>query len=148
MEFQSWKVNFKTEVCSKSADFQLTVQWIKEVEISKSIDDHMTSRSITGRTDFSRLRCAWCDDCVCIEEASHQLRALPKKSKVSKSNVLKYTTDSYEEAKLQTLSMSMFEPPGADEAVQGLSDLFNIRLHNDDVQDFDTRWDSSSMIRK
>ena len=26
-------------------------------------------------------------------------------------------------------------------AVQSLSDLFNIRLHNDDVQDFDTRWD-------
>ena len=27
------------------------------------------------------------------------------------------------------------------EAVQGLSDLFNIRLQDDDVQDFDTRWD-------
>ena len=27
------------------------------------------------------------------------------------------------------------------EAVQGFSDLFNIRLQNDDVQDFDVRWD-------
>ena len=27
------------------------------------------------------------------------------------------------------------------EAVQGLSDLFNIRLQNDDVQDLDVRWD-------
>ena len=52
MECQSWKVNFKTEVCSKSADPQLTMQWIKEAEIAKSIDDLMTSRSVTGRTDF------------------------------------------------------------------------------------------------
>ena len=29
MEFQSWKVNFKTEVCSKSADPHLTMQWMK-----------------------------------------------------------------------------------------------------------------------
>ena len=29
---------------------------------------------------------------------------------------------------------------GAHEAVQGLSDWFNIRLRNDDVQDFDTTW--------
>ena len=32
---------------------------------------------------------------------------------------------------------------GACEAVQSLSDLFNIRLHSDDVQDFDTRWDQA-----
>ena len=43
LEFQSWKVNFKTEVCSKSADPHLTMHWIKEVEIAKSIDELMTS---------------------------------------------------------------------------------------------------------
>ena len=32
---------------------------------------------------------------------------------------------------------------GAYDAVQGLSDLLNVRLHNDEVQDFDTRWDQS-----
>ena len=52
MEFQSWKVNIKTEVCSKTADPHLTMQWIKEVEIAKSIDELMTSRSIVGRADF------------------------------------------------------------------------------------------------
>ena len=34
-----------------------------------------------------------------------------------------------------------FRATGAHEAAQGLSDLFNIRLRNDDVQDFDGRWD-------
>ena len=46
-ECQSWKFHYKTEVCSKSAEPQLTMQWIKEVEIATSIDDPMTSRSIT-----------------------------------------------------------------------------------------------------
>ena len=56
MELQSWNVNFKTEVCSKTADPHLTMQWIKEVEIAKSIDDLTTSRSIVGRIDFSDYR--------------------------------------------------------------------------------------------
>ena len=53
MEFQCWNVNFKTEVCSKTADHHLTMHWIKEVETAKSIDELMTSRSIAGRRDFS-----------------------------------------------------------------------------------------------
>ena len=32
---------------------------------------------------------------------------------------------------------------GTYEAVQGLSDLFSVRLQNDDVQNFDTRWDQA-----
>ena len=36
-----------------------------------------------------------------------------------------------------------FRTTGAHEAVQSLSDLFSIRLQNDDVQDFDTRWDQA-----
>ena len=51
MDFQSWKVNFRTEVCSKSADPHLTMYWIKEVEIAKSIGDLMISQSITRRRD-------------------------------------------------------------------------------------------------
>ena len=36
-----------------------------------------------------------------------------------------------------------FRATGAYEAVQGLSGLFNIRSQNDDVQDFDVRWDQA-----
>ena len=31
MEFQSWKVNFGTGVCLRTADPQVTMHWIKEV---------------------------------------------------------------------------------------------------------------------
>ena len=46
MEFQSWEVNFRAEVCLRTADLQITMFWIKEVESAKSIDELMTSRSI------------------------------------------------------------------------------------------------------
>ena len=36
-----------------------------------------------------------------------------------------------------------FRATGGYEAVQGISDLFSIRLPDDDVQDFDTRWDQA-----
>ena len=36
-----------------------------------------------------------------------------------------------------------FRATGACEAVQGLSDSFSTRLQNDDVQDFDVRWDQA-----
>ena len=42
MEFQSWKVNFRSEVCLSTADPQITMHWIKEVVIATSIDELMT----------------------------------------------------------------------------------------------------------
>ena len=52
MEFQSWKVNFRTEVCMRTSDPQITMHWIPEVETAKSIDDLLTLRSSVRRTDF------------------------------------------------------------------------------------------------
>ena len=55
--FASWK-NFQLEdqlqsgVCIRTADPQVTVLWIKEVEIAKSIDELVTSRSITRQPNF------------------------------------------------------------------------------------------------
>ena len=52
MEFQSWEATFKTAVCAKTANPQVTMSWSTEVEKAKSIDELKTSRSILGRTDF------------------------------------------------------------------------------------------------
>ena len=52
VEFQSWWTNFRAEVCLKTADPQVTMLWITEVEIAKSTDELKASRSIVGRTDF------------------------------------------------------------------------------------------------
>ena len=52
IEFSGGKVNFKTEVCAKSAFLHTTLHWIKEVETAKSKNEPMTSRWIVGRRDF------------------------------------------------------------------------------------------------
>ena len=52
MEFQSWKINFRTEDCLRTADPQITTLRIKEVEIAKPIDEFATFRSITGQPNF------------------------------------------------------------------------------------------------
>ena len=41
-----------TEVCTRTADLQITMHWIKEVEIAKLIGELKTSRSILERDDF------------------------------------------------------------------------------------------------
>ena len=51
------------------------------------------------------------------------------------------TSDSYEESRLLTWSTSISVQPKF--CSTRLSDLFKIRLHDDDVQDFDTRWDQA-----
>ena len=48
-EFQSWIVNFRTEVCSKAKNPTLALQWIKEIEAAESLDDLITPKSITGK---------------------------------------------------------------------------------------------------
>ena len=50
-EFQSWIVNFRTEVCSKAKNPTRALQWITEIEAAKSLDDLITPKSITGK-DF------------------------------------------------------------------------------------------------
>ena len=56
MEFRSWNINFRTEVCLRTADPQITMLWINEVEIAKSVHELMTSRSIVEHDfpDFDR----------------------------------------------------------------------------------------------
>ena len=55
VEFQSWKLNFRTEVSMRTADLQVTMQWIKEIEVAITIDELVASRSVTGQTNFPDL---------------------------------------------------------------------------------------------
>ena len=50
-EFQSWIVNFRTEVCPKAKNPTRALQWIKEIYEAKSLDDLITPKSMTGK-DF------------------------------------------------------------------------------------------------
>ena len=116
------------------------MHWIKEVEIAKPIDELMTSQSITGRTDFPDYDVLDAMiDCVCVQEASHQMCALPKKSECRRATCSKLRPILTRKADC----LHHFRATRAHEAAQGLTDLLNLRLQNDDVQEFDVRWDQA-----
>ena len=48
-DFQCWKTNSEPETCSCSGCPTIAMFWIKEVEVSKSVDDLVTSQSIKER---------------------------------------------------------------------------------------------------
>ena len=60
---------------------------------------------------------------------------------MSKSSVLKNTTDSNKEDKLRTRSISISVQPELMKQYKDSQILFALSLQNDDVQDFDVRWD-------
>ena len=65
----------------KTADPHLTMHWIKEVEIAKSIDEPMTSRSIVGQNDFPDHDVLDAMIASALKKTSRQACSLPKKSK-------------------------------------------------------------------
>ena len=126
MEFQSWIVNFRTEVCLRTADRQITMHWIKEVEIAKSIDELMTSRSIVVRSDFTDYHVLD----VMIASASNRFpnkhvhfrkKSKCRKAACSKTRLIltRKTNCSHD--------LRAFPATGAHEAAQGLSGLFGVR---------------------
>ena len=108
----------------------------------QSKDDFMTSQSITGRTDFP-------DDEMLDTMIASALK------KLLNTHVHFHKRVSVEEQRAQKdyrflrgrqivhMIYEYFRATGAYEAVQGLSDLLNVRLQHDNVQDFDTRWDQA-----
>ena len=105
-DFQCWKVNFKTEVCSISGYPTIAMLWTKEEEIAKSVDDLMTSQSIEGRDfpDFKMLDAK-------IASAFKKNISLTSSSDeefVSKSRPHKNTTEFHEDGRVLK-SMTIFE---------------------------------------
>ena len=54
---RSWIVHFRKEVCSKAKNPTLALQWIKEIEAAKSLDNLITPKSTTGKDfpDYAEL---------------------------------------------------------------------------------------------
>ena len=123
MEFQRWKVNFRTEVCLPTADPQITLL-IKEVEIAKSIDELMTSRLTVGKfPDFDVLGAMIASALKkLLNTQSHFRQRVQKHDRFLRGRQIAYIIYEY------------FRATGAYEAVQALSTLFAISLQNDGVE--------------
>ena len=125
MEVQRWMLNCKTEFGMRTAKPHVSMLWIKDVEIAKSIDELMTSQSITGQLKF-----------LDFDMLGAMIASALKKNTNTQSNFR--TRVSVEEQRAQTSDQFLrgrqiaymiyeyFRAAGAFEAVQGLADLVSL----------------------
>ena len=112
--------------------------WIKEVELVDSVDDLKSSCSVRGirMPDFEVL------DAKIASARNRIIHNTRFKRKVSlEEQKAKKETVSFVEDRSLTLICEYFWVTGADDSVENFADLFTIALRNDDIQEFDPKWD-------
>ena len=136
--FACWKIRFKTEVCTCSQFPTEALQWIKEVEMVDSVDDSMSSSSVGGISmpNFEVLDAKIALALNRIIHNSHFRRriSLEEQEAHKQDRFLRGRQIAY-------LIYEYFRVTGANDSVENYADLFTISLRNDDIQEFDSKWD-------
>ena len=136
--FACWKIRFKTEVCICSQFPTEAMLWIKEVEMVDSVDDFKSSSSTRGirMPNFEVLDARIASALNRIIHDSHFKRRVsleeqkaPKEDRFLRGRQIAYLIYEY------------FRVTGANDYVDNYADLFTIGLRNDDIQEFDSKWD-------
>ena len=138
-DFQCWKTNFKIEECSCSGCLTVAMLWINEVEVANSVDDLKTSHSIEGHVfpDFEML------DAKVASALKRMKRTITNQYFRRRTNVEELEYRFLRGRQIACMIYEHFRATGAHDAALDLADFFNIYLHDDDIQDFDIRWDQA-----
>ena len=112
-----WKISFETQVSACSSFPSEAMLWIKEVDLIDSVDDFKSSRSIQIYTHF--LNFVMLDATIA-------------------SSLNRIIQNSYFKKKV---SLEDFRVTGAHDTVLDYANLFSVTLRDDNIQEFDTRWD-------
>ena len=136
--FACCKIRFKTEVCTCSQFPTEAMQWIKEVELVDSVDDLRSSSSIRGISmpnfDVLDARIASALNKI-IQNSQFKRRISLEEQKAQKEDrFLRGRQIAY-------LIYDQFRVTGTHDSVENYTDLFTIVLRNDDIQEFDSKWD-------
>ena len=136
--FACWKIRFKTEVCICSQFPTEAMQWIKEVEMVDSVDDLKSSSSTRGipMPNFEVLDARIASALNKIIHNSHFKRriSLEEQKAQKQDRFLRGRQIAY-------LIYEYFRVTGANDSVENYADLFTISLRNDDIHEFDSKWD-------
>ena len=112
--------------------------WIKEVEMVDSVDDLRSSSSIRGISmpnfDVFDARIASALNKI-IHNSHFKRRVSLEEQKAQKQDRL------VRGRQIAYLIYEYFRVTGANESVENYADLFTISLRNDDIQEFDSKWD-------
>ena len=138
MENKAGRSTSRLKFCTRTADPQINVLWIKEVEVAKSSDELVTSRWITRQHKFLDF------DVLDAMIASTLKKLINTQStfreRVSVEEQRAINSDRFLRGKQNAFMIyEYFRATGAYEAEKGLADLVSMTLQNDDVQDFDVR---------
>ena len=136
--FACWKIRFKTEVCNCSQFLTEAMQWIKEVEMVDSEDESRSSSSTRGISmpNFEVLDARIASALNKIIHNSHFKRkiSLEEQKAQKEDRFLRGRQIAY-------LIYDHFRVTGTHDSVENYTDLFTIVLRNDDIQEFDSKWD-------
>ena len=115
-----------------------SVLWIKEVELVDSVDDLKSSCSVTGirMPDFEVLDARIASAMNKIVHNSHFKRriSLEEQKAQKEDRFLRGRQIAY-------LIYEYFRVTGPNDSVENYADLFTVVLRNDDIQEFDSKWD-------
>ena len=136
--FACWEIRFKTDVCTCLQFPTEAMLWIEEVEMVDSVEDLKSSRSIRGTQgpDFEVLvaRIASAVNRI-IQNTSFKKKVSLEEIKVQKEDrFLRGRQIAY-------LIYEYFRVTGANDSVENYANLFKVVLRNDDIQEFDSKWD-------
>ena len=136
--FACWKIRFKTEVCTCSQFPTEVMHWIKEVEMVDSVDDLMSSSSTRGiqMPNFEVLDARIASALNRIIHNSHFKRriSLEEQKAQKEDRFLRGRQIAY-------LIYDHFRVTGSHDSVENYTDLFTNVFRNDDIQEFDSKWD-------
>ena len=133
-----WKIRFKTELCTCSQFPTEAMLWIKEVEMVEPVDDLKSSRSVRGThgSDFEVL------DAKIASALNRIIQNTRFKRKVSLEEMKAYKEDRFLRGRqIAYLICEYFRVTDVNDSVENYADLLAISLRNDDIQEFDSKWD-------
>ena len=112
--------------------------WIKEVEMVESVDDLKSSSSVTGiqMPNFEVL------DARIASALNRIIQNTQFKRKVSLDEMKARKEDRFLRGRQTAyLIYGYFRVTGANDSLENYADLFAVVLRDDDIQDFDSKWD-------
>ena len=140
--FACWKTRFKTEVCTCSQFPTEAMLWIKEVELVDSVDDLKSSCSVRGiqMPNFEVL------DAKIAPALNRIIHNTHFKRKVSLEEQKAQKEDRFLGGRQNAyLIYEYLRVTGANDSVENYADLLTIVLRNDDIQEFDSKWDGKQL---
>ena len=122
----------------------MLLQWIKVIEATKSLDDFITPKSITGK-DFPDCEESDLMMASALERCYDKQTHFRKQISVEEQRAQKHNRF-LRGRQIPYLIHEYFRPTGSYDEIQGLSGMFSTKLENDDIKDFDVTWEQELLL--